>query len=375
MGISALATKGGGGFTYLANLLTHFSRLPAPPECVVAAHSQVLARLRGKDRSFEAVPLDPRGLAHRIWLEQRTLPALFARRRVDVILAPNNVGPLWTEIPTVVTIQNVEPLVGLEGEMPWSYRLRLRGLGALTAMSLRRASAVIAVSGFARDLIRRRVRSDDRPVDVIPLGAPDDRETSPPAEGEQCRRALGVRSPYLLAVSAVKSTKNYPRLIEAFARAELPDVILVVAGGIEQSWAGRAVGEAIARHGVADRVRQVGYVEGPTLRALYDGALAVVMPSLLESFGLPALEAMAYGRPVAVARIPALLEVCGDGAAYFDPYDVTAISGVLRTVATDEGVRRHLAEAGRRRAEAFRWSEVARRTREALATAAERTTN
>jgi glycosyltransferase involved in cell wall biosynthesis len=338
----------------------------------VAAHPQVLARLWERSQLFEAVPLDPRRLAHRIWLEQRALPALFARREVDVILAPNNVGPLWTEMPTVVTIQNVEPLEGVEEDVPWSYRLRLRGLRALTVTSARRARTVIAVSRFAGDLIRRRVGSSGWPVEVIPLGAPDDRDASLPADGAEYRRTLGVRSPYLLAVSAVKSTKNYPRLIEAFARADLPGVMLVIAGGIEQPWAGRALREAVARHAVADRICEVGYVAGPMLRALYDGALAVVMPSVLESFGLPALEAMAYGRPVAVARIPPLLEICGDGAVYFDPYDVMAISGALRTVATDEGVRRRLAEAGRRRAEAFRWAEVARRTHDVLAAAAGR---
>lgn len=335
----------------------------------------MLDRLQAGGRQCETIPLTPRSFAHRIWLEQRTLPDLFARRGLDVILAPNNVGPLWTDMPMAVTIQNVEPLVRPDDDMPWPYRLRLRSLSALTAASARRARTVIAVSGFAGDLIRARVGAHARPVEVIPLGAPDDMGAPPPTDAVERRRALGVREPYLLAVSAVKSTKNYPRLIEAFARAALQGVTLLIAGGVEQPWAERAVREAIARHAVADRVREVGYVEGPTLRALYDGALAVVMPSILESFGLPTLEAMAYGRAVAASWIPPLREICGDAAVYFDPYDANAITEILRTVATDEGVRGRLAEAGRRRAREFRWAEVARRTIDVLAAAAGRTTN
>src|SRR5205823_6561493 len=104
-----------------------------------------------------------------------------------------------------------------------------------------------------------------------------------------------------------------------------------------------------------ERVRHLGHVPTERMPALLRGARAMVFPSLFEGFGLPPLEAMACGTPVAASDRGALAEVCGDAALAFDPEDVDAIAEAIARVAGDEGLRADLRERGLRAAAGFTW--------------------
>jgi glycosyltransferase involved in cell wall biosynthesis len=108
-----------------------------------------------------------------------------------------------------------------------------------------------------------------------------------------------------------------------------------------------------------DRVVHTGFVPDETLAALYRGATCVVLPSIIEGFGLPALEAMACGTPVLAARTPALEEVCADAVDYFDRLD--QLPSCLAQLLNDENRRATLRHAGPIRARRFSWDEAARR--------------
>ena len=121
-------------------------------------------------------------------------------------------------------------------------------------------------------------------------------------------------------------------------------------------------------YGVADAARAAagdapvevtGYVDDERLDALVRGAELLVHPSLYEGFGLPMLEAMARGTPVAAARASALPETAGDAAAFFDPRDPADIAATIRRVLEDTALRDELIERGRRRAASFSWAETA----------------
>ena len=106
------------------------------------------------------------------------------------------------------------------------------------------------------------------------------------------------------------------------------------------------------------------------LGALYACALAVVLPSWLEGFGLPPVEGLAAGAPAIVSDLPVLREVLGDGALYVPPGDAEALSAALLSVASDPSFRARLADAGRAKIAPLSWGETARRTRAVLAEAA-----
>jgi glycosyltransferase involved in cell wall biosynthesis len=162
---------------------------------------------------------------------------------------------------------------------------------------------------------------------------------------------------YVLAVAETRGYKNLRRLVEAFARAAVPGLSLVVAGGAVDPGL-RILAE---RLGVGGRVRFTGRVSDDELAALYRGARALVFPSLWEGFGLPPLEAMASGCPVAASRAGAVPEVCGNAALYFDPASVEEMADALARAATDDSLRYTLRARGLARAQEFSYERAAER--------------
>lgn len=213
----------------------------------------------------------------------------------------------------------------------------------------RQARALLTVSRFSRDRLALHLRVEASRFAILPNGA--DHLDAVEADGGVLDR-LGLRGRrYVLAVGSDNPTKNHAALLTAFAR--LGDGhglrLVMVGGGHSGVFAGRP---RVDPQGVV----RAGEVDDAGLKALYANAVALVFPSLYEGFGLPPLEAMACGCPVAVARAAALPEVCGDAALYFDPNDVDAIATALRQLRSDAGLREQLRAAGTRRAAAYPWS-------------------
>lgn len=162
--------------------------------------------------------------------------------------------------------------------------------------------------------------------------------------------------PYLLYVGNVKPHKNLRRLIEAFllVQDQLGDLDLVLAGKLDGlRSADREIPALVERGG--ERIRLTGRVSQAELEALYAGAELFVFPSLYEGFGLPPLEAMAAGTPVAAANIPVVREACQSAAEYFDPRNPADMGRALIAVATNPERARELRAAGQVRAAEMNW--------------------
>jgi glycosyltransferase involved in cell wall biosynthesis len=282
----------------------------------------------------------------------RAIPA-----ETSVLWAPHYNVPLLYRGPLAVMVHDVNHLV-----LPPSTRARRVYARTMFAAVGRRARVILCNSRFTEAEIARHVRPR-APVVVSRLGVSPRWLAVPPA-------AAQPRSPYLLYVGNVKPHKNLPRLLAAFAR--LTPVIahrLVIVGRQEGFLAGDPTVTRMAG-ALGDRVRLTGRVPDEALEQWVRGCDALVLPSLYEGFGLPALEALACGRAVAAARAGALPEVCGPEAEYFDPLDVDSIVASLHRLATrppDDA-----ATEARRRAWAarFDWEECAAITAAALDRAA-----
>ena len=171
------------------------------------------------------------------------------------------------------------------------------------------------------------------------------------------RRRPSSAAPYFLFVGALEPRKAPDLLAAAFLRAREQglEAELVIAG--EGRLDPRGPG-----------IRRLGRVDD--LGSLYAGALAVVLPSWLEGFGLPPVEGLGAGAPAVVSDLPVLREVLGGGALYVPPGDVGALADALLALASDPALRARLLEAGRAKIAPLSWAETARRTRAVLAEAA-----
>jgi glycosyltransferase involved in cell wall biosynthesis len=304
------------------------------------------------------VPVAASSRPARVRGEQQHLPGLARRAGVDVLHSLAGTAPLRGPFARVVTIHDLIYRV-----FPETHRGVLGlGMRVLIPLSARRSHRVIVDSqSTADDVVKHLAVPPDR-VDVVPLGLGTTRRATPLPEPEVRRRFdLSESRPIALSVSAKRPHKNLGRLLDALALlpAECRPV-LVVPGyptWYEDELRGRA-----ARLGIGDEVRFLGWVDGSELEGLYAAATCFVFPSLYEGFGLPVLEAMARGVPVACSDRSSLPEVAGDAALLFDPEDVRAIAGALEQLLTDEALAQRLREAGRLRAETFSWQRTAEGT-------------
>jgi alpha-1,3-rhamnosyl/mannosyltransferase len=193
--------------------------------------------------------------------------------------------------------------------------------------------------------------------------------TPPPAPLSAERVARGLRDldlavdGYMLSVGTLEPRKNLAGLVAAYerlpatTRARFPLVIVGAKG-----WGHADTDRRIERLRRAGHARVLGFVSDTTLHALYAGASGFAYLSWYEGFGLPPLEAMAAGAPVVTSTAEALVEVTGEAALHAAPGDIDAITGSLRRLLEDAGLRRTLSEHGRTRVRRFSWDRAARQT-------------
>jgi glycosyltransferase involved in cell wall biosynthesis len=241
--------------------------------------------------------------------------------------------------------------------------IRDKGMGVLVPQAARRSHRVIADSLSTREDLVQMLGVPAAKIDVVPLGLGSVRRVAPIAEREtRARFELGERR-VLLSLSAKRPHKNLLALIGALARipaAERP--VLVLAGyptAHEAELRARAASE-----GLDADVRFPAWLSAEELEGLWALAQAFVFPSLYEGFGLPVLEAMARGVPVACSNASSLPEVAGDAALLFDPHDEAAIAGALRRLLDEATLREQLRVRGLARAAEFTWQRTARLTLE-----------
>ncbi|MEA2326606.1 MAG: hypothetical protein QOE68_1565 [Thermoanaerobaculia bacterium] len=254
------------------------------------------------------------------------------RAGLDLFHAPHYVVP-FTSVPFVVTIHD---LIHLRNPNPLA-RIYAR---QMIGRAVRRSRRVLTVSeAVKREIVSTFGCADDH-VLVTPngVGAPFS-ESGPAAEGR-----------YFLYVGNDKPHKNVDVLADAFSRID--DASLLLTGG------------AFERFKSRERVIVTGFVDDSELAALYRGAIALVMPSREEGFGLPALEAMASGCAVITSNAAALVEITGDAALHVEP-NIASLADAMTRIASDESLRTSFASRGIARAKHFTRTRCAELTRAA----------
>jgi glycosyltransferase involved in cell wall biosynthesis len=295
--------------------------------------------------------------------------AALSRNHFDAVLFPTlcSFVPVFSRAHVTVVVHDAMPETVPELVLG-SARARLLWK-AKTWLACRRANTLATVSEASGAEIRRRLplaSGTDLLVltegaDAVFTAVPD------PADEEQRRRWVSGGDSYVLYVGGLSPHKRVAGLVRAFGRVAAEPrharlkLVLAGPGEIDSFRADDAgiVSALTALGEAAHRVVRTGFVPDSTLAALYRGAACVVLPSMLEGFGLPALEAMASGAPALVARTPALEEVCADAVAYFD--EIEDLAGELARLLDDNARLSQLRTLGLQRARRFSWDEAARR--------------
>jgi glycosyltransferase involved in cell wall biosynthesis len=340
--------------TYLKNLLENYARMECDFSFRLACPRQESVREFGSDR-FTWVRADaPIYGLHEQWQISR------AARGSDLLHCPHYNVPCLYHGRLLVTIHDLTHITDR------TFRRMLPSLvyaRPMLTLASRKAAHIVADSEFAKRQIVDRLRVPPEKVTVIYLGVSSHFRACDHEEAFQAASsALRLRRPYLLYIGALKPHKNIPTLIRAFAllcgRMKLEQQLLIV--GDDPKWKEGLV-RLCSQFGIAERVSFVPRVGYELLPKVYAGADLLVMPSFIEGFGLPVLEAMACGTPVVCSRAASLPEVAGDAAEFFEPSGVDDLAEAIERVLNSLERQAALRQKGLERAKQFSWEECARR--------------
>jgi glycosyltransferase involved in cell wall biosynthesis len=298
------------------------------------------------------VPVDASNRVEWVRGEQQFLPRLAQRAGCDVVHSLGSTAPAWGRFARVTTIHDLNYLVVPDAH----FGLRGLGMRVLVPLAAHRSARVIADSESTRRDLTARLRVPRRKIDVVPLGVGTPPDVAPTPEAELRERLrLGDR-PLVLSLSAKRPHKNLRGLLDALARIPPERRPIAVLPGYPTPHEAelRAHAEAL---GVD--VRWPAWVSDADVAGLLRAAAAFVFPSFYEGFGLPVLEAMAAGVPVACSDRSSLPEVAGDAALLFDPADPGAIAAAIERLLADPG---DLPQRGRAQAARFTWRRTAELT-------------
>jgi glycosyltransferase involved in cell wall biosynthesis len=301
------------------------------------------------------VPVDSRNRVEWVRGEQQLLPRLAGG--CDLVHSLGSTAPAGGRFRRVVTIHDLNYLVVPDAH----FGLRALGMRALVPLAAHRSHRVVADSANTRDDVVARLRVPAGKVDVVPLGLGRPPEGPVTPGGElRARLELGER-PVVLCLSAKRPHKNLAGLLDALARIPPERRPVAVLPGYPTPHEAE-LRERAAALGVAGDVRFCGWLPEPDVEGLFALAACFVFPSFYEGFGLPVLEAMARGVPVACADRSSLPEVAGDAALLFDPGDPGSIAAAIERLLGDSEEAARLARAGRERAAGFTWERAAHAT-------------
>jgi glycosyltransferase involved in cell wall biosynthesis len=338
---------------YVHELVRAYTALPAAGEDQVTLFTSSWKDRPepGLERELNARVVDrrvPVGALNYAWHRLELPPVEWLAGAADIVHGQH---PLLIPTRRAAQVVTIHDLFFLTAPERTRAEIR-RDYGQLAPDHARRAHAVVTSSNYSAERIARELGVAAEAVHVCPPGAPRwealGREPNVPSNG------------YILFLGTLEPRKNVGVLLDAYEQLahrtkRAPPLVL----------AGRATADAaawldrVARPPLAGRVEHRGYIPGSERERLFAGARMLVLPSLDEGFGLPALEAMAAGVPVIASNRGSLPEVIGDAGALVDARDAPAFCSAMGRMLEDDGYARACAERGLARAATFSWTRTA----------------
>jgi glycosyltransferase involved in cell wall biosynthesis len=305
------------------------------------------------------VPVRARNRVEWVRGEQLHLPRLARRQRIDLMHSLASTAPVSGAFARVTTIHDLIYRRFPEGH----FGIRRLGMRLLIPLAARRSDRIIVDSRATAQDLERLLRVRPEKIDVVPLGVRHrPRGHAAPGPEQEARRhwRLGDRS-LVLTLSAKRPVKNLVSLLEALALLPAESRPVLMMPGYPTPYE-QQLRQRAHELGLDDDIRMPGWISDAQLEGLWQTATCFIFPSLYEGFGLPVLEAMSRGVPVACSARSSLPEVAGSAAWFFDPERPAEIAEALKELLTDERGRSELVRLGFKQAGRFTWTETARLT-------------
>ena len=351
-------SKGGGGFTYLVNIVPELARQAPNDLFKVVVTNERIARSIQPAPNVSVEYLGPQSVRDRFTYTYRDAARLARSWNADLYFSAGDWSPPNADCPTVVALRNPNVATLGEGQgLTWKQRMRLHALSRIARLSAETADRVMFVSEDSARSIGDSIGIPEEKRAVIHHGIE-------PEPWRSIERGRDIHSrPYILSVSSVYPYKNYQRLIEAYTglaqrNPDAPDLVIIGdepdASAAEAMWKARdAAGE------FAEWIHILGEVPYANIRQYYRNAELFVFPSYLETFGHPLLEAMAAEVPLVAADIPVFREIAGDAAFFADPHSTASLGAAMEEALYREGARDTLIKRGNEHLRKFTWTRSA----------------
>ena len=326
-------------------------------ELFVVAQDDRYASLCGGGSAATLVRVRPgrfvRGAARVLW-DQRSLPRIAQDLAADVIYTATNSGPLFSKIPVVTAVRNMEPLVPIQRGSTFRHAIRHSLLRSLTIASARAATRVVAVSSYVRQTLEQMGVAGHK-IDIVYHGVSDLAPTSIQKRDPQTE-------PFVFATAKFIRYANLETLFRAFAcmRTRGYRGRLLLAGGAYDERYERDMRRLVQDLGIEPYVSFLGYIPRDQVCGHMRNADVFLFPSMLEACPFSLLEGMQSGAAIVATTCAPMPEFCGDAALYVAPTDGDGLAAAALQVLQDVDLGDRLRARAQARADQFTWGESVR---------------
>ena len=348
----------GGARSYAYNLIANLARIDPENEYVIF-HGLPQDLSFGK-RNFRTKVI--RVPAYKFLKEQLVLTYEVTKEKLDIFHSPFYLPPLVRLSKTIFTILDLNP-----DENPGLYQDKnmVAYFGKWRKRAAKETDRIITISNYVKGKVEESLLISRAKVKAIHL-AHDERfrKVAKNDPKDRIRKDYHINGDFLLYVGHIQPWKNVNRLIKAFSLIKKRGIKerLVLAGG--KGWAAKEIETLTKELGLKGEVIITNFIPDDDLPLFYQAASAFALPSLMEGFGIPVLEAMVCGTPVVCSNATSLPEVAGDAAVFFNPLDISEMAEAIFRILTDEMLRKDLVAKGLKRSKEFSWEKTARETLE-----------
>jgi len=370
--INALSARAGGGISAFVNLLPSLARIDKDSQYIIFISKRQKEILEAIPKNFETVIIDytPPNPYIRVAWEQIVFPLYLLYYRVDVLYSVGNITTLLAPCKIVLLIENLNPYSLANVEWPRKEMIRNKFLKYLGWLSAKRANKIRFVSEDSKNLLIKLLNLPRGKCVTIYHGFNDN--LGELDKINEIDKDVKIGYNYILTVAVVAPHKNLHQLIEAYdllvRRFNYSGNLLIVGDLCYQEYV-KKLHLMISKLNLNDKIIFTGKVDHKKIKYYYVHADVFVLPSIEETFGIPVIEAMGYGVPVAVSDglLPSIRnyfipfrEICGDAAHYFNPFDPADIAEGIYKIITDKAYKEQLIMNGLTQVKRYNWDDTAK---------------